>query len=435
MSNKLYLECNAGISGDMMVAALIDLGANQEKLLSVLDTVPVDGFSIKLSRVMKAGIDCQDFDVVLEEENHDHDMEYLHGKEFHSHEHHHHEHEHSHDHDHEHSHDHEHHHDHSHSHVHRNLKDIVSIIEGTEMTQKAKETAKKIFTIVAEAEAKAHDKPIDEVHFHEVGAVDSIVDIISVAVCLDDLGIEQVIVPFLAEGKGTVRCAHGVLPIPVPAVAQIVSNYGISLQMLPYQGEFVTPTGAAIVAAICTEDQLPKQMKIQKVGMGAGKRTYELASILRAMLIEESTGTEEDVIYKLESNIDDCSGETLGYTMERLFEAGARDVHYHPVFMKKNRPGWQINVICKEAEVEALEEIIFRETTTIGIRRMKLERSILQREIQEVETPYGKVLVKVCELNGEKQIYPEYESVAQLAKTHKISYMDMYDIAKEALKM
>ena len=233
---------------------------------------------------------------------------------------------------------------------------------------------------------KAHDKPIEEVHFHEVGAVDSIVDIISVAVCLDDLGIEKVIVPFLAEGKGTVRCAHGVLPIPVPAVAQIVSNYGISLQMLPYQGEFVTPTGAAIVAAICTEEQLPKRMKIQKVGMGAGKKTYELASILRAMLIEDSTVDTEDVIYKLESNIDDCSGETLGYTMERLFEAGARDVHYHPVFMKKNRPGWQINVICKESEVEALEEIIFRETTTIGIRRMKLERSILQREIREVET-------------------------------------------------
>ena len=433
MSNKLYLECNAGISGDMMVAALIDLGADKEKLLSVLDTVPVDGFTIKLSRVMKAGIDCQDFDVVLEEENHDHDMEYLHGKEIHPHHDHHHEHEHHHDQDHHH--DHDHHHEHSHSHVHRNLTDIVSIIEGTEMTQKAKETAKKIFTIVAEAESKAHDKPIEEVHFHEVGAVDSIVDIISVAVCLDDLGIEKVIVPFLAEGKGTVRCAHGVLPIPVPAVAQIVSNYGISLQMLPYQGEFVTPTGAAIVAAICTEEQLPKRMKIQKVGMGAGKRTYELASILRAMLIEDSTVDAEDVIYKLESNIDDCSGETLGYTMERLFEAGARDVHYHPVFMKKSRPGWQINVICKESEVEALEEIIFRETTTIGIRRMKLERSILQREIREVETPYGNVLVKVCELNGEQQCYPEYESVSQLAKKHKVSYMDMYDIAKSAFKM
>lgn len=428
MMNQLYLECNAGISGDMMVAALLDLYGNSDHLKSVLHTIPVEGFSVEISRVKKGGLDCSDFNVILdkEHENHDHDMEYLHGHhhEHHGEDHHHHEEEHHHEGEHHHHGD-EHRH---HSHVHRGMAEVTDIIQRTQMTENARAIALKIFGIIGEAEAKAHGVSVDQVHFHEVGAVDSIVDVISVAVCLDDLNVEQVIIPKLCEGTGTVRCQHGVLPIPVPAVANIIEKYGLNLEIMDVKGEFVTPTGAAIAAAIQTANQLPDPFRIKKIGMGAGKRTYERPSILRAMLIEtpEEISPQKDYIYKLESNIDDCTGEALGYVMEQLLEAGARDVHYHPVYMKKNRPAWQLNVICCEEDIPKLEQIIFRETTTIGIRRIAMERSVLPREKKTVETKYGKAEVKVCVLEEEIRCYPEYESVVGICKEKGLSYQEVY---------
>ena len=304
------------------------------------------------------------------------------------------------------------------------------------MTAGAKETAEKIFRILAEAEAKAHGTTVENVHFHEVGAVDSIVDILSVSVCLDSLGIKDVVIPELCEGKGEIRCAHGILPVPVPAVANIVAAHGIPLKITDVTGELVTPTGAAIAAAIRTEEKLPGSFTIKKIGMGAGKRAYERPSILRAMLIEpqpEEGAKERDVIYKLESNIDDCTGEALGYVLERLFAAGARDVHYMPVYMKKNRPGYQINVICDETDIRKMEEIIFKETTTIGIRRQKMERSILKRQQATVSTPYGEILCKVCDYpDGSRRYYPEYESVAGAAKAKKIAFEEVYRAALAA---
>ena len=228
------------------------------------------------------------------------------------------------------------------------MKEIREIIAAVKMTDHARELALRIFEIIAEAEAKAHAVPVEQVHFHEVGAIDSIVDVVAAAVCLDDLHIENVVVPKLCEGTGTVRCQHGVLPVPVPAVTNIVEKNGLNLEIMDVQGEFVTPTGAAIAAAVKTSDVLPKAFRIVRTGIGAGKRTYERPSILRAMLIEPAKTEEKgdkDCIYRMETNIDDCSGEVLGYVMDLLFEAGARDVHYHPVYMKKNRPAWQLNVI------------------------------------------------------------------------------------------
>ena len=402
MGKCLYLECMTGISGDMTAAALLDLGAGREALERALRSLPVDGFSVAVSRVKKSGLDVCDFDVRLDaaHENHDHDMEYLfgghlpesghsHGTDVqaeaiaahvHSHEHdddhehghnhehghdhkhghnHEHGHEHSHDHNHEHDHDHGHTHDHTHPHEHRGMKEILEIISQADMTERAKATAVRIFEILAEAEAKAHGVSREEVHFHEVGAVDSIVDIVTVAVCLDELDVTEVIVPYLCEGNGMVRCQHGLIPIPVPAVANIVQAHGLMLKPTEIQGELVTPTGVAIVAAIRTADRLPERFTIQKIGLGAGKRQYERPSILRAMLIEEAS-VKSDEICRLETNIDDCTGEMLGYVMERLFEAGARDVHYAPVFMKKNRPAWQLNVICDPKDRERMEEIILR---------------------------------------------------------------------------
>jgi uncharacterized protein (TIGR00299 family) protein len=282
---------------------------------------------------------------------------------------------------------------------------------------------------------------MDQVHFHEVGAVDSIVDIVAVAVCLDDLDITDVIVPYLCEGQGTVRCQHGILPVPVPAVANIAAAHGLKLQISNIQGELVTPTGAAIVAAIRTKDRLPEQFTIEKIGMGAGKREYERPSLLRAMLIEpdqtvrvnqpdqmvqitkhaqknQATQTAQaDSIFKLETNIDDCTGEQLGYVMEQLFAHGARDVHYTPVYMKKNRPAYLLTVICTEEKVRELEDILFLETTTIGIRKMKMERRILERTQETISLDMGTVEVKHCVMpDGTVRTYPEYESIAALGR-------------------
>lgn len=290
---SLYLECNAGISGDMLVAALLDLGADKDALAKALDSIPAKGFSYNISRVSKAGVDCCDFDVILdaEHENHDHDMAFLHGSEVaheqeHCHEHHH---EHIHEHHHEHEHEHEHApHEHHHKHEHRGLKEVVAIINATQMTDAARALALKIFDIIAEAEGKAHAVAKEDVHFHEVGAIDSIVDIVAIAVCADSLGVKSVIVPELCEGRGTVRCQHGVLPVPVPATANIMQRFGFNVRLLPVQGEFVTPTGAAAAAALKTSDELPEQFKILAIGLGAGKRSYERPSILRALLIEDA---------------------------------------------------------------------------------------------------------------------------------------------------
>lgn len=461
MGKTLYLECYSGISGDMTVAALLDLEADRSVLDRVLKSLNVSGFETKISRVVKSGIDACDFDVVLdkEHENHDHDMEYLHGHHHKGHENNHfYNHNHVHEDKAEHFHSHEHNHAHGagsaqdrHHHEHCGIKEITYIIEHSAMNENAKKIALRIFEILAEAESKAHNVPVDQVHFHEVGAVDSVVDIVSVAVCLDDLDVTEVIVPVLCEGRGTVRCQHGILPIPVPAVANIVNANHLYLKMTEIEGELVTPTGAAIVAAVKTKDKLPETFEIQKIGIGAGKRQYECPGILRAMIISQSAETDEakaqseefknpeignnpkaenqetkDTIIKMETNIDDCSGEVLGFVMERLMKAGARDVHYVPVFMKKNRPAWVLNVICKEEDIETLQNIIFEETTTIGIRYSRMERTILPRETRTLPTPWGEVLAKVCTLNGKEQLYPEYESVAQLSREKEIPFAEIY---------
>lgn len=459
MGQTLYLECYSGISGDMAVAALLDLGADQEVLRRALESLPVQGASIEISRVVKAGLDTCDFNVRLdaEHENHDHDMEYLYGHAHGEHSHGHEEHDHGHEeHDHGHGehghgqvglidrqagHSHLHgahahgdgHHGHAHPHVHRGLPEILEIIGQAGISDRAKKTAARIFTVLAQAEAKAHGVPMDQVHFHEVGAVDSIVDIIAAAVCLDDLDITEVIVPSLYEGRGSVRCQHGILPIPVPAVAAIVQAHKIPLKIIDMEGELVTPTGAAIAAAIRTRSRLPKTFTIKKLGIGAGKRQYERPSFLRAMLLEEEKeeGQESpwDGIYKLETNVDDCTGEALGYVQGKLLEAGARDVYYVPIYMKKNRPAYELNVLCDPSKVDELEQIIFRETTTIGIRRMRMERTVLPREAGCIRLSLGELQVKKCTLsNGQERWYPEYESVVRLAEANGLSYQQVMEV-------
>lgn len=315
MTQLLYLECTSGISGDMAAAALLDVGASEEAVRRALDSLPVEGFSVEITRVKKSGLDVCDFNVVLDEpfENHDHDMAYLHGHGNHGHggcEHgddrgrdahdhgdgHEHEddHDHGHPHDHGHGHggdhDHGHSHDHGghnhHDHHHRGPADIEALIGGAAMTDGAKAIAKRIFALVAEAEARAHGVPLSAVHFHEVGAVDSIADIVAIAVAADDLAPDGVVVGDLPCGWGTVRCQHGLIPVPAPATAFIAEAAGLTLSPVDVEGELVTPTGAAVAAALRTQAALPERFAIRRIGMGAGKRAYATPGILRAMLIE-----------------------------------------------------------------------------------------------------------------------------------------------------
>ncbi len=464
MGKTLYLETSSGISGDMFVAAMIDLGADPEALERALNSIPADGFMVEISSVKKSGIACCDFNVILDEahENHDHDMAYLYGpapvssaapqeEAHHCHCHEDEEAHHCHCHEDEEAHHcycHEeeeahhchgrggeephHHHEHHHHHG-RHLAEILDIIDATDMTDSAKALAGKMFHIVAEAESLAHHMSLEEVHFHEVGAIDSIVDIIAAAVTFDSLGITDVIIPCLTEGRGTVRCQHGVLPVPVPATMNIIEAYDMPLTIMEAKGEYVTPTGAAIAAAICTTHQLPKAFRIVRTGLGAGKRAYtERTNILRAYLIEGKPLEEDkDEIVKLETDIDDSTGEALGYTIDRLMQAGALDVHYSPVYMKKNRPAWELTVICKKSKMEEIENIIFKETTTIGIREFpSVMRSILRRNQKRVETPFGIAEVKEVALPGERRFYPEYESVKAIAEKEHLPFAEVYHLVK-----
>ena len=424
-----------------------------EQILKVIEGA--DSLEMKLMAEQHAKEEAEEH----EHEHHHHDHDHEDHDHEHDHEHHHEhdenctcgchdheEHEHDHGHDHEHHHDHEHCHDHEHvhehthghhHHVHRGLAEVLDILNKADLTDRARATAVRIFTILGQAEAKAHGATLETVHFHEVGAVDSIVDITAAAVCLDNLGIEDVIVPVLYEGTGSIRCAHGVLPIPVPAVVNIAAAEHLNLHITGAKGEYVTPTGAAIAAAVRTSDQLPAEFTVSKIGLGAGKREQELPGLVRAMLIRPagSAYAAQDVIYKLESNIDDTTGEALGYVMERLLAAGARDVQYSPVYMKKNRPAYLLTVLCLEEDISALEEIIFAETTTIGIRRVRMERSTLKRHIYTIPTSLGDVEVKMClvpHCNGnevfedvEERCYPEYESIKAICKRTGRSYQDV----------
>ena len=460
----MYLECNSGISGDMTVGALLDLGADRGALERALGSLGVGGYHLHFGRTKKCGLDAFDFDVHLEgvegEHHHHHhehggEEEHGHGDEVHCHgheeagphhkhgdevhEHHHHEHgPEGHCHEHEeaghhrehgaeaHCHVHgeaEHHH---HPHVHRNYADICAIIDRLDSNARVKELAKRMFRIVAEAESKAHGLPIDQVHFHEVGAIDSIVDIIGVAVCLDNLGIDNVVVSPLAEGSGYVRCQHGVIPVPVPATANIAQAHGLTLRLTDNDGEMVTPTGAAIAAAVKTMDRLPASCRIVKTGMGAGKKDFKQANVLRAMILEteESAG---DQMWVMESNIDDCTGEMLGFAMEMIRAAGAADVWATPIFMKKNRPAYMLSVLCREDKLEELETLMLTQTTTIGVRRYPVSRTIMDRRDETVSTRFGDARVKVCGYKGKQYFYPEYESVKTICREHGVDFRTAYD--------
>ncbi|MDN7245210.1 nickel pincer cofactor biosynthesis protein LarC [Planococcus shenhongbingii] len=439
----LYLDCQSGISGDMTLSALIDLGADIHYISEHLEKLPIDPFTLNVKQVDKRGISAKLLDLQFQEaehsHTHSHDDNHSSG---HSHEHSH-SHSHSHNHEHEHLHDHHHSHGHSHSghehahddghhsHSHRKASTILGMIGNSELPPRVKQRSLAVFRVIAEAEGKIHGMDSEEVHFHEVGAMDSIIDIIGVCLALESLGVDRIAASPVPTGHGKIMIAHGLYPIPAPATAEILK--GVPLADFHVRGELTTPTGAAFLKALADDyGQLPG-LAIDNIGYGAGKKNFEHPNVLRALMFNEETATAREKISVLECQLDDSTGETLGYVMERLLGAGALDVYYTPVAMKKSRPGTLITVLAKPENAFVLEDILLRETSTFGVRKTDWTRRILDREFKIVATAFGSITVKVGRIEGEIiKMSPEFEEVKKAAAAHKVPLRDVFLAVQQA---
>ena len=402
----LYFDCSAGISGDMTLGALIDLGADKNAFLTELEKLHLEGYEIAFETTQRNAITATHVNVILTGQDQAHDHTHIH--------------EHIHDHGHTHEHDHEHHsHDHERGHFHRSFRDIRQMIQNSELSKEVKDLSLRIFTRVARAEAKVHHKDIEEVQFHEVGAVDSIVDIVGSAILITMLKPDRICASVVQDGHGFVHCQHGMLSVPVPAVCEIFAESDALIRQIDVDTELVTPTGAAIISELADSFGTMPVMTIDKIGWGAGTKILKIPNLLKVTLGYQETVsdnyTEQDEIMVLETNLDDCTGEMLGAAMEILMENGALDAFYTPIFMKKNRPAWCLTVLARPEDTEKMERLIFLHTTTIGIRRHLDQRRILKREKAVVPTAYGELQVKRVALEDGYRDYPEYESAKKLA--------------------
>lgn len=420
----LYFDCSSGISGNMTLAALIEIIGDENYLIEELKKLHIDGYTIDISKKVKNGITGTHVNVIL---THQHEHSHTHEEHIHHHDHIHEDHIHHHEHDEEHLHenDHEHGHEHHH-HEHRNLHDVCEIIDNSDIDEESKDLAKRIFMRVAKAESKVHNKPLYEVHFHEVGAIDSIVDIVGTAILINKIRPDKIISSVVNDGHGFIECAHGTMAVPVPATSEIFANSNVEFRQIDIDTELVTPTGAAIIAELSSEFTTLPAMKIKKIGWGAGTKDLKIPNVLKVYYGEMQEQNQKIVV--METNIDDCSGEILGYTEDLLFQNGALDVFYTPIFMKKNRPAYRLTVVCKEPDIQKLQNIIFKETTTIGIRYRYEYRTELEREPITINTKYGTLQAKKVVNNGETYIYPEYESVKELAEKNHIPLKEIYNL-------
>ena len=419
----LYFDCFSGISGDMTIGALLDLGIDREKFLAELAKINIgDEFDTEIKAGIKKGISGTDFTVILKDEHsNDQPLQEDHHKHEHTHEHHHEHDHHGHKHVHEHAHHHEHKaHDHHHAHS-RNLKDIYHIIDASDLSAYVKELSKKIFMEVAVAEAKIHAKTIDDVHFHEVGAVDSIVDIIGAAICIELLGVDEIQCSEINLGSGFVKCEHGIFPVPAPATLEILK--GMSVYSKNAQKELTTPTGAAILKAACTAHGISPEFVIEKIGYGRGKRDMETPNVLRVIL---GLKKKAESLLMLETNIDYMNPDVYSHLFPKLLENKALDVFVTPIIMKKNRPANILSVLCQESEAAQLESLIFAETTTLGIRKYKVEREELQRSFEKISTPYGEVTVKCAYKDGKLlKMAPEFEECRVIAEQLQLPVLNV----------
>lgn len=388
----LYLDCFSGISGDMTVAALLDLGVDELLFRNEIEKLGLSGYTMKISKKSKSGILGTDFDVILEHEGHTHHHEG-------GHHHHHHE---------------------------RNLFDITKMIDESSLHTAVKEMSKNIFNEIAKAEANVHGKPLEEVHFHEVGAIDSIIDIVGASICIHLLGVDIVYSSPLHDGQGFITCAHGDMPVPVPAVMEMLRNSSIPLIIENVNTELITPTGMGIIKTVAKSFGPMPVMDIEGIGYGMGKRETGRFNALRAVIGNITNKLTMDRITVLETNIDNLSPEIMGYTVDKLFEEGALDVYQIPIFMKKNRLGTMLGVICNEENERTLTEVILSETSSIGVRRNVASRYILEREQFVVDTAIGKARVKVSGKGSTKKVAPEYEDCKKIAVDQKMPLREVY---------
>ena len=400
----LYLECNMGAAGDMLTAALLELTEDRQAFTDRMNAIGLPGVKVEAEPAVKCGITGTHMRVTVngaEEESLDADS--------HGHDHHH-------DHEHEHHHDHDHDHEHGHHH-HASVKDIGEIIDGLDVPEKVKADAKAVYALIAEAESRVHGRPVTEIHFHEVGTMDAVADVVGVCLLMDMIAPEQVIASPVHTGSGHVHCAHGILPVPAPATALILE--GIPSYGGQVKGELCTPTGAALLKHFATGFGDRPMMTVSAIGYGMGRKDFERANCVRAFL-GESGGRREQVT-RLECNLDDMTGEAVGFAMERLFEAGARDVFTQPIGMKKSRPGVLLSVICLPDDADRLAAVMMKHTTTLGIRRQDMSRYALDRAVGTAETPFGPVRVKTASGMGVRRSKAEYDDLAALARQHGVS--------------
>jgi uncharacterized protein (TIGR00299 family) protein len=386
----LYFDCFSGISGDMVLGALVDLGVPQKYLKEELSKLGIKDYSVSFSSAVRMGISGRR--VIVKD---------LHEKS---------------------------------GHYHRTYAEIEKIINKSRIINSVKEKSIDIFRRIAKAEAKIHNRKISEVHFHEVGAIDSIVDIVGSVAGVDFLGVDECIASTVPLGSGFVKCQHGTIPVPAPATLEILK--GVPVYSSGVKSELVTPTGAAILTGFVKEFKPLPQMKIIKTGFGAGKRVYEeVPNLLRLILGDMNKKREKDEVWVVETNVDDMNPEWTGFLMDSLFEAGALDVFMVPVYMKKNRPGIELKVICDDKKREELTNIIFRESTTAGVRSYPVERDILKRREGKLKTKFGVLKVKILEEGKSERIVPEFEECKKVALKRKIPlrkvYEDIYDSANK----
>jgi uncharacterized protein (TIGR00299 family) protein len=385
----LYFDCFAGASGDMILGALVAAGVDKAKLLEQLSLLKVDGFAVDFVAVEKSGLSALHARVQT-----------------------------------------------AHEHKHRHLSHIRTIIQESQLSDSVKQRAIAIFTKLAEAEARVHNEPVEHVHFHEVGALDAIVDVVGAAICFDLLQIDHFVCSPIHVGSGTVEMSHGRFPVPPPAVTELLK--GVPFYSTDLKGELLTPTGAAIITTVCNEYGPIPQMRIEHTGYGAGTREYEkFPNVLRVMIGEVDSGSVTDEkLWMIETNLDDVSSQILGYVMERAFELGARDCYFTAVQMKKNRPGVLLSILTEEDRKNELMELVFTETTTLGVRTYEVTRRALDREMVKVRTPYGPIDVKVAKLNGRVvNEMPEFEQCRDAAQKAGVALKEVEDATRLALRM
>jgi hypothetical protein len=420
----LYLECNMGASGDMLMGALVDLLPNPQAFVDRMNGLGLPGVRVERKHSASCGITGTHMAVTvhgLEEDEHTHAHEHTH--------------EHEHGHSHDHDHDHEHEHEHSHHHHHTGMAEIRKIVAGLPVSTQVKLDVLAVYQEIAQAESAVHGTTVDQIHFHEVGSLDAVADITGVALLLEELDVDQIVCSTVYTGFGQVQCAHGVLPVPAPATAKLLS--GIPCAPGKYEGELCTPTGAALLRHFVDSfTGMPEGFVMERIGVGLGTREFPAANLLRAWLGEVPTKKKEPApvaeaqqVWELKCNLDDCTGEEISYACQLLLDAGALDVFTTPIQMKKGRPGVLVTCLCAPEDEKKLTQLLLTHTTTLGVRRTLCQRTTLPRREEIVETPYGSIRVKVSQGDGVRRAKAEFDDLAEAAKKAGVPIRTVKDAA------